>query len=91
MKKVKCLVLQNNDGKFLKLNENCNTTHPEIVDHPYDAKKIFPDNKEEFENPKPPAYYLGMRYKEDRRRWIEGFKLVLVELEINFKYLGVNK
>lgn len=84
IKTVKCLVaIEVESGKFFNLIEEVRTTTPELVDHPYDAKKIFPHNEEEFENPKPAPYYFENSYR--MREWLKGFRMVCVELTIDYK------
>jgi len=83
IKIIKCLVaIDVESGKFFNLIEDVRTTTPEVVDHPYDAKKIFPHNEEDFENPKPAPYYFE---SSDRmREWLKGFRMVCVELIIDY-------
>jgi hypothetical protein len=88
-KKIKFLVAQNVNGMFLGLHESFATTSPFECDHPYDAKKVFPYGDDGLTNIRPAPYYFE---NSDRmRNWLQGYKMVIVEMTINAEIKGSAK
>lgn len=73
------LLAQRNDGKFLRLREDINTTSYDYVDQPELAKRITPWDKTEFKKPKPAPYYFE---NSDRARdfWLKDCVMVPYEI-----------
>ena len=91
----KCLLAQRSDGKFLRLDEQRNTTGYDFVDEPELAKRIHPKklngygnpmtvDEEELLNPKEATYYFENSDRA-RRYWLVDCKMVAYNIttEVN--------
>ena len=88
--KIKCLLAQRKDGKFLRLDEQQHTTSYDFVDEPELAKRIHPTklngygkpmtvNEEELQNPKEATWYFENSDRA-RRYWLVDCKMVAYEI-----------
>lgn len=84
-KKLKFLVAQHENGMFFGLDEDYSTTSDKQVEHPYDAKKIFPYSEFGFQVMKEPEWYFENSYR--MKNWLKGCKMVTVEMEVDYKIL----
>ena len=80
-KSITCLVARNKAGKFFGLNQGIATTSVFECDHPYDAKKVFLWEKEDYNKPFREAPYY-FENSSRMRSWLEGFEMVKVHMTI---------
>ena len=76
-------------NKFFGLESDYATTSPIHVDHPYYAVKHIPysfENYDEyFSEIRPAPYYFENSSR--MREWLEGFEMVVVEMNIDYRIL----
>jgi hypothetical protein len=80
--KTKCLLAQRKDGKFLRLDEQRNTTSYDFVDEPELAKRIIlwaSTTDDDYKNPKEATWYFENSDRA-RRYWLVDCKMVAYEI-----------
>jgi len=88
---VNCLLCQRNDGLFLSLYEQRNTTDYNFVKNPLEAKRIKVMNEgddvnlvENLKRPKEPTYYFENSHRA-RELWTKDCKMVPFKITIKTK------
>lgn len=72
------LVAKNANGVYFTLDTTYATTTPGTTIDPNQARKIAPWHESEFANPQPAPYYFETSGR--MRGWLEGFRMVPVEI-----------
>ena len=73
------LLAKRKDGKFLRLDEQRNTTTYDFTEKPELAKRVYARNSEDLDNPKQAAYYFENSHRA-REFWIKDCIMVCYKI-----------